>query len=279
MTGRHTSSNSQYSLLRFITSKQFWIHLCLILMFLVGCTILTFLWLKLYTRHNQQLELPDYVGYQLSDAERDAQEKNFRLQVLDSIHIVGRPGHEILYQNPVAQSLVKENRTIYVTISKFSADKIPVSRLPVLYGKSYSRKQSELLQSFEIKSKIVGRQYDPGEPDQILMVIYNGDTIIDRRGRLDEVMIEKGTTLEYIVSHRKGGRLEIPDLLCKTFAEAKFLIANSGLVLGEVITDGQIGAVDSAYVSGQVPDPEEGSMLMGQEIRLSLSKYLPSHCQ
>ena len=258
---------------------MFWKHLGLIALFLIGSVALTFLWLRHYTHHNQRLELPNYVGENLDAALKDAKKQSFRVEIVDSIHIVGREGNEILQQNPKPGSLVKEHRTIYVTVTKKNPDRFAVRRLPELYGKSYHRKQRELLQSFELRSAIVGRRYDPGEPDHILKVIYQGDTIIDRRGRMDDIMLEKGGTLEYIVSERSGGRLEIPDLVCKTYAEAKFLIASSGLTLGEVITDGKVGAEDAAFVSGQVPDPEEGFMVMGQEIKLSLTREKPLNCK
>lgn len=270
---------SRKSVIQFIKTKQFWIHIGLIGAFLIVCVVLTFLWLKVYTHHNQKRDLPDYIGLSLEEALEDAEAKSFRVKVLDSIHVVGKPGHQILYQNPDGGSKVKKNRTIYVTITKYSPDQIALSRLPVLYGKSFERKERELRRGFELESRIVGRRYDPGEPDHVLAVIYKGDTIIDRRGRKQDVLLDKGGTLEFVLSERSGGRLEVPDLVCKTYAEAKFLIANSGLILGEVITDGMVDAVDTAFVSGQVPDPAEGMMVMGQEIKLSLSKDRPVHCQ
>jgi len=242
------------------------------------CGVVAFAWLKHYTRHDQKLELPDYTSWILNDAVLDASEQSFRISILDSVHIVGKRGNEILQQSPSPGSLVKENRMIYVTITKSNADNISVDRLPILYGKNYERKKRELYQSFEIECKIVGRKFDPGEPGHILAVIYNGETISDRQGRKGDILIEKGTTLNFIISERQGGRLEIPDLVCKTFAEAQFIIENSGLTLGEIITDGNIGIVDSAYVTGQVPDPAEGQMRMGDEIKLSLTAKKPIDC-
>ena len=48
--------------------------------------------MQLYTRHGQSLELPDYNGWNLEEALTDAADKSFRMAVLDSIHIVGKPG-------------------------------------------------------------------------------------------------------------------------------------------------------------------------------------------
>jgi beta-lactam-binding protein with PASTA domain len=193
--------------------------------------------------------------------------------------MVGKRGHEIIRQNPLPHSLVKERRTIYVTVSKYAADKIPVSRLPALYGKSFERKKQELKEGFDILAEVVGRQYDPGEPDHILAVIYEGDTIIDRSKQGGNVMIEKGSTLGFILSQRTGGRLPIPNLICMTYAEAQFLLESSGLEISEIVQEDQIVDLNSAYVAGQVPDPEEGLIEQGSGMRLSLTRDKPMHCQ
>lgn len=266
------------SFIQLLLNPRFWLNLVFVGIFFVICGAITFAWLKNYTRHDQQLELPDYTGWKLEEAMRDATERSFRISTLDSIHVVGKPGNEILQQTPLAGALVKENRMIYVTITKGNADKISMSKLPILYGKNYGRKKRELYQSFEIECKIVGRRFDPGEPGHILAVIYQGQTISDRQGRNDDVLIEKGTTLDIIISERQGGKLKIPDLICKTFAEARFIIENSGLTLGEILTVGNVKIADSAYVTGQVPDPAEGLMLMGEEIKLSLTSKKPIDC-
>jgi hypothetical protein len=151
--------------------------------------------------------------------------------------------------------------------------------LPSLYGKSFERKKMELLKGFEIRSDIIGRQYDPGEPDHILAVVYQGDTIIDRRNRGSDVMIEKGSTLGFILSQRTGARLPIPDLVCMTYAEAQFLLENSGLEIGEIIQEDQIVDLSSAYISGQVPDAAEGTIEQGSSVRVSLTRDKPLSCQ
>lgn len=262
-----------------IQDKRFWKQVAFVFLALILCLILTFMWLRRYTRHGQQLELPDYTGQILEEAAQDAKEKSFRMVVMDSVHVVGKRGHEIIRQNPLAHSLVKEKRTIYVTVTKYAAEKIPLSRLPSLYGKSFDRKAAELKDGFQIRSEVVGRQYDPGEPDHILAVIYEGDTIIDRQKRGGDVMIEKGSTLGFILSQSTGGRLPIPNLICMTYAEAQFLLENSGLLISEVIQEDQIIDLQGAFVAGQVPDPAEGMIEQGSSMKLSLTREKPLHCQ
>ena len=46
-----------------------------------------------------------------------------------------------------------------------------------MYGKSYDRKKQELSDHFQINSRIVDTKYDPGDPGQILSVLYKGEII------------------------------------------------------------------------------------------------------
>ena len=57
--------------------------------------MLTLLWLRFYTNHGQELEMPDYIGVQLDEASKNAEDKTFQIVVTDSVHIVGTAGGEI----------------------------------------------------------------------------------------------------------------------------------------------------------------------------------------
>jgi beta-lactam-binding protein with PASTA domain len=262
-----------------IQRKPFWRHVGLVIIVLGICVFFTMRWLKHYTRHGQHLELPDYTGELLEDARKDAKARSFRVEVVDSLHLVGRRGREIIRQDPPAFSMVKEKRTIYVTVTKNAAEMIPISRFPALYGNSYERKKQELESVFQVQCEILGRQYDSGEPDHILAVVYQGDTIIDRHKQQNDAMIEKGGRLGFILSQRTGGRLPIPDLICMTYAEAQFLLENSGLSITEIIQTEQIVDLQSAYISGQVPDPAEGMIEQGSGMRISLTREKPLQCE
>ena len=84
----------------YLRTKDFRYTLIAVLLFLGIFFLCVFLWLKIYTHHGQELELPDYVGFQYEDAQKDARRNKFRMSVLDSIHILGKPGGLILKQDP-----------------------------------------------------------------------------------------------------------------------------------------------------------------------------------
>ena len=263
----------------YLRSKDFRYTIFAILAFFGIVLLASFLWLRLYTHHGQELEMPDYVGFKYEDAVRDADRHKFRMSIRDSVHVLDKPGGEIVRQNPPTGSLVKSNRMIYVTITKRSPDKILSNRLPEMYGKNYERKKKELEEHFEIKSRIVDTKFDPGDPGQILEVQYKGQVVFNAKKRDNTIQIEKGDYLDFVISAKTGGEVEIPDLSCKTYEEAQFLLDNLGLTIGEVIKDGDMDDINTSYVIAQNP-PADGSMIkMESLIQLTVSKTKPGSCQ
>ncbi len=273
------AEKEQGNLMDYLRSKDFRYTIVAILAFLGIVLLASFLWLKVYTHHGQELEMPDYTGFQYEDAVRDADRHKFRMSIRDSIHILGKPGGEVISQNPVTGSLVKSNRMIYVTITKRSPDKIISSRLPEMYGKNYERKKKELEEHFEIKSRIVDTKYDPGDPGQILEVRYKGKVVFDAKRRDNTIQIDKGDYLEFLISAKSGGEVEIPDLSCKTYEEAQFLLESLGLKIGEVQKDGEVEDMNTSYIIAQSPAADGSMIEMESTIQITISKTKPDSCQ
>ncbi len=254
-----------------------WRNLGLIALFLIGCLLLTMLWLRFYTHHGQSLVLPDYTDQDLASATTDANSRTFEIIVIDSVHIVGKDGGIIINQNPPPNSQVKQKRKIYVTVTKHEAVQIPVRRLPVLYGKSYDRKRRELKQGFEINTKVVGKKFDAGAPDHILEVSYNGETIINSNRRKDNVQIPKGATLEMILSKSTGGSLTMPDLECKSYDEAVFQLQALQLAVADAVLPTNMQSASDGFVWKQEP-LAESRVYTGDTITLFLSAEPPAGC-
>lgn len=265
-------------LLDYLKSVDFRKTLLAIFVFLGICLLASFLWLKVYTHHGEELAMPDYTGYKYEDAVADAKARKLRMSIQDSLHILGRPGGIILKQNPTPASLVKSKRMIYVTITKRGKDKIISGRLPEMYGKSYERKKQELADHFQIKSRIVDTKYDPGDPGQILSVLYKGEVITSAKGRNNEVKIEKGDYLEFVISAKTGGDVEVPDLTCKTLEEALFLLENINLKLGAVRELDNISDRNSAYIISQEPAATGSMIKMDSPVHVSISQIKPDAC-
>src|SRR5690554_2607487 len=78
--------------------------------------LLAFLFLSIYTRHGQQVEIPSLGGLQAEEANRLLHAKGLHAEIVDSVYFRdGVPG-SVIDQTPKAGNKVKEGRAIYVTI-------------------------------------------------------------------------------------------------------------------------------------------------------------------
>lgn len=273
------SNNSDFSikeLFKFIFSKDFLKHISFIFLFFVLLIIGILWWLNIYTNHGQKLVLPDYRNVNIKEASKDALDNKFKIIVDDSTHIVGKPGGIIIDQNPKPKSKVKENRKIYVTVTKFNPDKVKVKDLPLLYGRNYDSKKREL-SILKINSKIKGYKYDKGSPNYILEVFYKGKSIISKEGKQNNVEIEKGETLEFILSRKSGGSTDLPNMRCMEVEQAIFLIESRNLKLGIVRKDGQLVSEHQGYVTKQIPASID-NLPMGTVVDLYIADELPNDC-
>lgn len=253
-------------------------HLGLILAFLLGIVFMTLLWLRFYTNHGEKIKLPNLVGLGVYKAADLAEDSDFALIVTDSVFKLGTVGGTVLSQNPKAGAEVKSGRKIYVTIAKFTADKIKVGDLPVLYGNDFNQKITELGYR-GLRGKVIGRKYDAGEPNHILEVFYKGKLIINQDQLLESVEISKGDELEFVVSDRGSGEITIPNLICLDLAGSEFLLISSKLEIGEVQQKGTITDKFTAYVIDQEPKYDGVSKIpMGSRINVIISQSQPADC-
>jgi eukaryotic-like serine/threonine-protein kinase len=260
----------------FVSSKIFVKNLTGIIAMYVLFFVVTAYWLRCYTKHGQSITVPSFVDKPFEEAVEEAERKGFTIVVSDSIYKAGKMPHIVLDQNPKAQAQVKEDRTIYLTITKAGAELVP---LPDIAGgnddfEQYQRK----LALYDINAEIIGRRFDPVlEPNTIVAVIFDGDTITNklRYG----VKVPKGETVNFIVSERENPNVEIPDLVCKRLDAAKFLISNYNLNIGTIVRDASVVAEDKAYVWKQEPMYQAGqTMRIGEQITLYVTQKLPAGC-
>ena len=247
--------------------------------FLVGLLIGLNFYLRSYTNHGQKLILPDFQEMHLREATKLAKDKSFNIIVNDSTHIVGKPGGIIINQNPKANSQVKENRKVYVTTTKYQSDMIRLKSLPELYGREFDQKKKELAQ-MKINARVKDYKPDPGEPNHILEVYYNGKMIVNADGRDNNLKIEKGGTLDFVLSKRSGISIQVPNLVCQTLAAAEFMLEDGArLSVGRITEQGEITDRSTAYVIQQYPVYGDNStILVGDAIDLVISAEKPEDC-
>lgn len=253
-------------------SKYFWIQVGLMFATFVVLVFITLFVLRIYTHHGEKIPITKLIDMEYNLASTMAEKDGFEVIVSDSVFVVGKKGGIILAQNPEQGTFAKEGRKIYVTVTKYSPDMIPVSSLPALYGKSFELKSRVLREGYEIQSEVVGNQFDKGIPGQILKVIYGTDTIISENGIKDNINLPRGAKLKFIISSQQGGQVLIPDFVCKTYEEVLFLASNDVHI---IVASGNGGQ----YVVEQNPEfIPDYKINRGDTIFVSLSNTKPADC-
>jgi len=239
----------------FLTNKRFILNLVGILLFLILVFLVIFGWLRSYTHHGQKLELPDYVGMQLDEAKKDAKARSFEVIVNDSVFIVNQKGGLVRNQNPSGGSWVKEDRKVYVTITKHTPDQVSLSDMR-FFGEDFDQIRAQL-QNKSVFTEVKARKFDPLTKNSVLEVWYKGDKIVDRRLKPKDLVINKGETLSFVISGSEGGLGTVPPLNNRTVETARFILGPEGLELTVVNPQGlDEAAINSSRIIGQDPTPQ-----------------------
>ena len=115
--------------LQFLFSKKFLKH------FLIACAItVVLIWITLqslswYTKHNDYIIVPDFRGVFVQEVVGNPDNRNYQFSVIDSVFDQDKPKGSVLTQDPYPGSKVKQNRTIYLTITSMVAEKTPMPEL------------------------------------------------------------------------------------------------------------------------------------------------------
>lgn len=260
----------------FLSNKLFLINIGKMLLLAGGLFLMTNFWLKCYTQHGESVHVNDFTGMHLTDARKVSASKGFEFIIIDSVWMDGRPGGIIIQQDPKPNAGVKEGRKIYVTVTGLPGQ----VRLPGLAESSYDfERYAQKLTRLGIKSKVREKVYDSRQaPNTILYLNYMDRKVTDgdiRNGF--EVMM--GSTVEAVVTERFSNEVEIPELVCRTYEEAVFLLSSSGFTVGIVNEDPTVTDRSQAYVYMQEPAFATGQyMLVGTQFQLWLTQSLPDGC-
>ncbi len=263
----------------FFKSNLFIYNLIRIFIFILLVWILNSLLLNLYTNHGQKLRLPNYIGQPLSKIEKLAAGKGYELIITDSIHLIGKPGGYVLNQVPKPNSFVKRGRAIYLTVSRYKADELISDNLTTLYGEKFDFKKQEFESLYQLKLVVEGTKYDPGPTGHILEARYKGELIADQNNKRRGVILAKGDTIYVIISVNQGAELDLPNLRCKTLAEARFELEASTLHIANVMEEGTIDNLDEAIIISQDPPWQQGKKIkMNSQVNVTVQSSIPSDC-
>ena len=234
------------SLGRFLISKTFLKNLSYAILLTLILIFSVLVWLRFYTRHGQQKEVPDFYGLTVHECQSLIKKNHFVLIVRDSVYTNEVPHGAIVEQNPKAGSMVKKGRKIFLIINAIRPEVVPV---PYVVG--YSLRQAKaLLESNGFK---LGKlKYVPDIAiNNVLKEIYDttelkaGDSLI--KGVPVDLVLGKG------LSNQKT---PLPDFTGMTLDKAEQVIISSALNMGAMVYDSTIHTADDsmrAFVWKQNP--------------------------
>lgn len=253
------------SLGKFFTSRTFLLNLLLAIVIVVLLVFGTLKGLKQYTNHGISYPVPNLTGLTINEALESAQANRLKIAIIDSVYNTKYGPGTIVDQQPVANSNVKENRTIFLTINSMELEKVV---LPKLTDISFRQAQVLIENSGLFLENI---SYQPSEYHDLVlevlqdsMEIYEGSKIL------------KGTSIDLVVGRNKGNlKTPLPNLTGFAINEAQGTLTDSKLNQGVLIYDVSIATAEdslSARVWKQLPNPKYVSTVdLGSSIDLWLT--------
>lgn len=229
---------------KFITSKPLWVNF---LAAVVLAFLLIFLMLQLLgwiTKHGDYLTVPEVTGKDSQQAIKLLESKGFDVVIQDSVYTDSLPRGAVLKQLPDANATVKINRTVFLTINRYTP---PLIIMPQLEGKSLSFALDLLARNhLQLGDTVYKPDFMKGS---ILEQQYKGAKI------LAGAKIKWGSKITLVIA---GGlneqQMMVPDLIGLTFAQAKTQLELIGVNIAGIIADGVIKDTSAAFIYKQNPE-------------------------
>ncbi len=255
---------------KFISRKPLWVHILLAIA-LIFILLFLFLWsLGFVTKHGKTLTIPSVQGKSLDDARNLLAERGFEIEIQDSVFVDTAAPLSVLRQFPEADAVVKQNRTVYLTISRAVA---PTIDMPNLEGMSFRN------------AEMVLRQYGLNLEDTVFRPDFAKNAVLEQQYNGARIKpgskIRMGSGISLVLGSGLGqDQFSVPDMFGLTFTDAKTYLEANGLNLGAAVFDTDVRDSANAFVYRQSPqrftyDGRINRIRQGQSVDLWLSIQKP----
>lgn len=167
------------------------VHLLIMAVILILAVVVALQGLKIYTRHNQAVIIPDVKGLSVKEAASFFENNGLQFSIVDSVYSKEHAPGVIVEMVPSVGSKVKEGRIVFVTINANNVQKAAVPDVADLsYRQALALVQSKGFTSVEVKHipglykdlaigiEMNGKRVTPGElmplSSKLLLVVYDG---------------------------------------------------------------------------------------------------------
>lgn len=241
----------------FLKVKKFYVNLLIILMLCGVLLWITFRLLDKYTRHDKVYTMPDFIGMDYHQVEREYAH-DFHFILIDSVYPKGQQPGSIYQQDPLPGSKIKKGRNVYAIIVAKTPEKTLMPNLKNLSLRDAIRR----LESCGLDVERLEYQ-DYSYKNNIIDQYYEGQSIAPGT----ELIKGSKIVLKVGIGQDKD-RVKIPNLIGKPAAEAKRLLNLAGLNLGEEHYE-DTDSLQYMLIRRMVPGPSSGSVRPGSYVDLT----------
>ena len=242
---------------QFLKDKKFYINLLIILVLSVVLLWLTFRLLDKYTRHDQVFTMPDFIGQDYRQVEREYA-RDFHFILIDSVYPKGQQPGSIYQQDPLPGSKIKKGRNVYAIIVAETPEKTLMPNLKQLsLREAIGRLESSGLEVERLEYQ------DYNYKNNIIDQYYNGQSI--KEGT--ELVKGSKIVLKVGIGQDKD-KVKVPNLIGKPTTEAKRLLNLAGLNLGTETYEDQ-DSLQHMCIRRMTPGPSSGSVNPGTFVDLT----------
>ena len=246
----------------YLKTKSFRNNLIAAVCTIAALLVIAFFSLRYYTKHGEGLNVPELKGLPLAQALSKLEELGLRYEI-DSVYIMDKAPGIVTDQDPDANTFVKDNRTIYLTVNSTQA---PNVNFPDIEDKSF-REAKSILESYRLKLGDTTYKADVAR-DVVLGASFGGQPI--KTGE----SLPSGSIINLLLGDGRGNEeVELPNVMGLPLDEAKFSLRGSMLNVGQIFYEGVVTDSASAIVIGQFPLPADTiiKVKIGSTINLILS--------
>ncbi len=241
-----------------LSSKKLYINLGIIIILGISIIIGSVYSLNSFTRHGEEVSVPNFKGFYLNEIKEDIQYSTFEFTIVDSIYDINAEKGSIISQSPKAGDMVKEGRNIYLTVVAMNPEMVT---MPALLDLSLRNAKSKL-QTYGIE--ILKLSYAPNiAKNAVLEVKYNGEEIFEG----DKLIRGSGVELVLGLGERKE-LIKVPLLIGMTHEEAENELHLASLNIGEEFFE-EGDDVNTVRIYRQSPKySDKPNVKLGQTINL-----------
>ena len=231
-----------------------------------GLVWLTFRWLEFHTNHGDEIPVPNVVNMTVQQAIQVLDDQGLEYEVDSFKYDPKFKPFQVLKIFPSPGSHVKDGRTIVLKVN-------PRTYAPVAVPDILDRYKFLAFRKLELLGLKVGDTiYEPNiQKDAVIRMLYNGNVV--KPG----TKVPMFSTLDLVIGSGPMRNVIVPNLVGRTVAEAKAIIAQNYFEVGLIEhEDGRNNDSDIVYYQ----DPAMGSARdQGMQIDLWASKKTPAEMQ